>query len=80
MGSASESDDQDSDFFGNEELSDDSNSKILSKFGFDFKSLITVTTKKNENGNIVKYKPPLIASLFVNTPPKINFVTHDEKS
>lgn len=76
VGSASES--EDSDFL--EDSTEETSSKILSKFGYDFKSLVSVTVKKNENGNMIKYKPPLIASLFVNTPPKINFVTHDDKS
>ncbi len=76
VGSASDS--EDSDFL--EDSTEETSSKILSKFGYDFKSLVSVTVKKNENGNMVKYKPPLIASLFVNTPPKINFVTHDDKS
>ena len=78
VGSASES--EDSDFLENEDSTEEANSKILSKFGYDFKSLVTATVKKNENGNMIRYKPPLIASLFVNTPPKLNFVTHDDKS
>lgn len=51
----------------------------LQKFGYDYKSLLTVTFKKTENGTNIKLKPPLTASLFLNVPPTINFVTHDEK-
>lgn len=54
-------------------------SEILANFGYDYKSLFTITTKKLDNGLIVKLKPPLIASLFFYVPPTINFVTNEEK-
>lgn len=53
---------------------------ILAKYGFDYKSLFTMSTKKLENGALVRLNPPLIGSLFVNVPPVINFITLEEKS
>lgn len=50
----------------------------LNKFGFSYKNLFNATTR-NENGTLVKYKPPLHTSLFLNVPPTINFITQDEK-
>jgi hypothetical protein len=50
----------------------------LNKFGFNYKNLFNATTR-NENGILIKYKPPLNTSLFVNVPPTINFITQDEK-
>lgn len=50
----------------------------LNKFGFSYKNLFNAKTR-NENGILVKYKPPLNVSIFVNVPPTINFITHDEK-
>jgi hypothetical protein len=57
----------------NEPLAD-----LLERYGMDYNSLLTVVNKY-ENGNIVKYKPPLTPSLFANMPPTINFVTQDQK-
>jgi hypothetical protein len=51
----------------------------IAKFGFDYKTLLTPIKKKNDNGSVVELRPPLNASLFFNTPPTINFVTHQEK-
>ncbi len=62
------------------EESDQPFSEILAKYGFDYKSLLTVTMKKSESGVMTKYKPPLNPSLFVNVPPTINFATQDDKS
>lgn len=77
-----ESDDNDEDDFLDDDISSlkESDSKILSKFGYDLRSLISETVKKSENGTAIRFKPPLIASLFHNVPPKINFITHDDKS
>ncbi len=63
-----------------ENLGDQSFSDILAKHGLEYKQLLTIVTKKNENGVLTKYKPPLTPSLFVNVPPTINFATQDEKS
>lgn len=63
-----------------ESLENQSFSDILAKYGLDYKELLTTVTRKNENGVLTKYKPPLTSSLFVNVPPTINFATQDEKS
>lgn len=55
-------------------------SDLLAKYGFEYKSLFTVSTRKLDNGTLVRLKPPLIASLFENVPPVIHFVTVDDKS
>lgn len=78
MSSASESesdeDDNDDDDNDNSSLTE-----ILSKSGYDYKALLTTVSKKNENGTVTKFKPPFIASLFLNVPPIIHFVTHEDK-
>ena len=62
-----------------ETTADISFSEYLSKFGLDYRSLLTITTKRSEDGTYTKYKPPLTLSLFSNVPPTISFVTIDEK-
>jgi hypothetical protein len=87
--SLSGSDDDDDDYEDDEEEEDDALhgedydnytvAEILAKFGYDYKSLFTVTTKKLDNGSLVKLKPPLILSQFFHVPPCINFVTSEGK-
>jgi hypothetical protein len=57
----------------NEPLAD-----LLERYGIDHGTLLTVVNKY-ENGNLIKYRPPLSASLFANVPPTITFVTQDQK-
>ena len=52
---------------------------ILTKYGYDYKSLFTVVSKRSENGDLVKYKPPLIISQFDFVPPTISFISSDQK-
>jgi hypothetical protein len=52
---------------------------ILSKHGYDYKSLFTSLSKRLENGDLIKYKPPLIISQFDYVPPTINFISSDQK-
>ena len=51
----------------------------LSKYGYDYKTLLAVSYKKGDNNMTIKYQPPLIPSLFEFVPPTINFITQDEK-
>ena len=68
-------DDDDESMRGSETLAE-----RLQKAGYNYKSLLTVSLKKNDsNDSYATYNPPLIASLFDYVPPVINFVTQDEK-
>ena len=69
-------DDEDESMRGNETLAE-----RLHKAGYNYKNLLAVSLKKNDNNDsYATYNPPLIASLFDYVPPVINFVTQDEKS
>lgn len=53
--------------------------EILAKFGYDYKSLFTVVSKRLENGDLIKHKPPFMVSQFDFVPPTISFVSSDQK-
>ncbi len=54
--------------------------EVLQRHGLSARRLLAACVGKEDGGErYCAYRPPLVASLFDNVPPTVNFVTQDEK-